>query len=85
MIVNHSTNECSLPDCFCHEAQRLERDTTSTFEHDWLFAPSGRRHRVEMEDALWWYVTGGRAKEMELLELYQWGFEGDSTNYKGDN
>lgn len=71
-ITNHSTNECSLPDCFCHEAQRLARVATTIpdFEYDWNHAPSGRRRRVEQEDALYWYVTGGRAKEAELLELF---------------
>lgn len=76
MIVNHSTNECSLPDCFCHEAQRLESRSSSssnvatTFEHEWLLAPSGRKRQVEQEDALWWYTAGARAREAELLEVF---------------
>lgn len=63
--------------------------TGSTFEHDWNHAPSGRRRRVEMEDALWWYVAGGRAKEVELLELFNGGLGRDiasnATPTSGDN
>lgn len=75
MIVNHSTNECSLPDCFCHEAQGLESRSSkssvaTTFEHDWNAASCSRRRLTEESDALYWYTAGARAKEIELLELF---------------
>lgn len=53
-----------------HLTQSRAISAGSTFEHEWLFAPSGRKHRVEMEDALFWYTTGARAKEAELMEVF---------------
>lgn len=46
------------------------RMVISGFDHDWLFAPIARRRRVEQEDALFWYTAGARAKEAEMLELF---------------
>lgn len=63
MITNHETGECSLPDCFCHEAQRLEPspDTTVSapdFEREWRHAPTAHVRYTEKSEAEWWLMRG---------------------------
>lgn len=72
MITNHQTGECSLPDCFCHEAQRLESTSSAAisapdFEHEWNEAPRAMRNYVEQSIAEYWYLRGQLAGELKSL------------------
>lgn len=51
------------------------------FEHDWNHAPRSRQLRTEQEDALFWYIAGGRAKEEELLKAFNEESQGNTANY----
>lgn len=71
MITNHQTNECSLPDCFCHEAQRLEPSRAATivtprFEQAWDSLPRDIRRVTEREAGGLIYRLGVR--DGRLLE-----------------
>ena len=70
--MSHQTGECSLPDCFCHEAQQLEPSSSSsiavpTFEQEWQDAPRWATRTTEEAAAQWWFIRGQHAKEVELL------------------
>lgn len=70
--ANHQTNECSLSDCFCHEAQRLESALgiaipAPDFEQEWNDAPRWATRLTEQEIAEYWFIRGQHAKEVELL------------------
>lgn len=75
--ANHQTGECSLPDCFCHEAQRLASSSSSiavpTFEQEWHNAPKWATRTTEEVSANYWFIRGQHAKEVELLA----GMNGD--------
>ena len=79
--IAHGEGECSLPDCFCHVAQRLEQersDTKSvvssseslvvapTFTEEWELAPRWATRTTEQIAAEYWFLRGGHAKEVEL-------------------
>lgn len=77
--MNHQTGECSLPDCFCHVAQRLERERSEgklsvsssesavvvapTFTEEWESAPRAMIRYVEQSIAEYWFLRGVRAGE----------------------
>lgn len=77
--MNHQTGECSLPDCFCHVAQRLERGRSDgklsvsssesavvvapTFTEEWDSAPRAMTNYVESNIAEYWFLRGVRAGE----------------------
>lgn len=67
MITNHQTGECSLADCFCHEAQRLELPPSTAipapdFDYEWDAAPRSMKNYVEREIAEYFYLCGLRAE-----------------------
>lgn len=72
-IANHQTGECTLPQCFCHEAQRLASSSSliavPTFEQEWQDAPRRTNRTTERESAEWWFIRGQYAKEVELVTL----------------
>lgn len=77
--TTHPDNECSLPDCFCHVAQRLERERSDgklsasssesivvvppTFTEEWESAPRAMIRYVEQSIAEYWFLRGVRAGE----------------------
>lgn len=74
MITNHQTGECSLVDCFCHEAQQKELPPSTAipapdFEREWAQAPASHKHYTEQSDAFYWFTRGVRCGELnQMLE-----------------